>query len=111
MTPHQAADHWVRQVPPANDLYWFQVRTVAELLQSDGCTGVPDFHCDACYEHDIHWRTGHSIHGLPLTTAQANARFRRVIQSRSRFGVLSPMSWWRWAGVTLGACWIPHKTT
>jgi hypothetical protein len=104
-------NQWVDTVPGERDPYWFIVREVARRMESDGCTGVADFHCDACYEHDIHWRTGKTITGLPLTTAQANRRFRKVIQSRSTFGRFSPMSWWRWLGVTIGAQWISHKTT
>lgn len=103
-------DRWVSNVPPADDIYWFQVRLVADLLQSDGCTGVAEIYQDSCLEHDIHWRTGATIFGVPLTTAQANRRFRLVIQSRSRLGRFSPLSWWRYAGVTFGALFISHKT-
>lgn len=89
------------------DDYWVRVRERAAELLSDGCSGVPDFYLDACLDHDIAYRTGKTIHGEAITRAQADARFRRVIQSRSPFGVLSPMSWWRWAGVRLfgGKAW------
>ena len=103
-------EFWVQNVPPASSPYWVIVRDVAALLQSDGCTGVKDYYVDACYEHDIHWRTGRTLFGVPITTAQANERFRRVIQSRSRFGRFSPMSWARWVGVTVGARFLSHKT-
>lgn len=87
--------------------HWERVRSIAAALGSDGCSGVPDFHLDACLEHDIHYRTGKTIYGTPLTRAQADARFRRCIQQRSIFGRFSPMAWWRWAGVRLfgGASW------
>lgn len=87
-------------LPPKEALYWDLVRLKAVALGSDGCTGVPDFYLDACYEHDIHWRTGFTLLGDPITYAEANTRFRRVIQSRSPFGRFSPMAWWRYWGVT-----------
>jgi hypothetical protein len=101
----------VRDIPPEDDIYWFQVRIIADMMRSDGCTGVAEFYRDSCLEHDIHWRTGRTIHGLPLTTAQSNTRFRLVIQSRSRLGRFSPLSWWRYVGVSIGALFIAHKTT
>jgi hypothetical protein len=81
--------------------YWARVRRRAKELKSDGCSGVPDFHLDCCLEHDIAYRTGHTVDGEPLTRAEADARLRRCIQKDSSLGVLDPMSWWRWAGVRL----------
>ena len=103
-------DVWIRNVPPPDSFYWEHVRTVAKEMQSDGCTVVSDIFIDSCYEHDIHWRTGRTIYGVPITTAQANERFRRVIQSRSKVGVLSPVSWIRWAGVSVGGLFLKHKS-
>ena len=97
-------------IPPAKDCYWDLVRFAAEQLQSDGCTGVPEFYHDACIEHDIHWRLGETLWGDVITTAAANARFRRVIQSRSSLGRFSPVSWWRWVGVTVGGRYLSHKS-
>ena len=94
-------DRQLRYVPPRTSKYWIDVRREAAYLKSDGCTLVPDFYLDACLEHDVHWRTGMTIDGAPLSTRQANLRFRYVIQSRSPFGKLSPMSWWRWAAVSV----------
>lgn len=94
-------DRDLRRVPPRISVYWVRVRRLAQDLKTDGCTGVPDFYVEACFEHDIHWRTGHTIYGEPISTRQANMRFRRVIQARSPFGILSPMAWWRWAGVSI----------
>lgn len=95
----------LRAVPPRNDLYWHQIRVLAARLDSDGCTGVADFYLDACLEHDVHWRTGKTIYGDRISTRESNARFRRVIQDRSPFGRLSPMSWWRWAAVSVVGVW------
>lgn len=90
---------WIDNVPPEDSTYWDRVRHIGELLQSDKCTLSLDVFTDACIEHDIHWRTGTTIYGIPITAQQANRRLRKVIQARSRAGVLSPMSWCRW-GVT-----------
>jgi hypothetical protein len=95
-------DRDLRYIPSRASYYWVLVRRKAKELGSDGCTGVADFYLDACYEHDIHWRTSHTLTGYPISTRQANMRFRWVIQDRSPFGKLSPMSWWRWIGVTIG---------
>ena len=82
------------------------VRQKAKELGSDGCSGVPDFHLDGCFEHDIAYRTGCDVYGNPITRAEADRRFRIYIQKHSplaklKLGFFSPMSWWRWAGVRL----------
>lgn len=92
---------WIKNVPPESSFYWGHVRATAKILNSDGCTGVKDYYLDSCLEHDIHWRTGRTVYGVPITKQQANERFRRVIQSRSKLGRLSPMSWWRFAAVSV----------
>lgn len=97
----RVSEDWLEDIPPASYPYWDRVRHAARLLKSDGCTGVMDWYLDACLEHDIHWRTGLTLYGQLITTEQANRRFRLVIQNRSGFGVLSPVSWIRWAGVTV----------
>ena len=83
--------------------YWDRIRQRAEELHSDGCTGVPEFYHDCCLEHDIHCRTGETLDGTPITRKEADAQFRRCIQNRSMFGCFSPLSWWRWVGVRIGA--------
>ena len=79
--------------------YWASVRARAAELGSDGCTGVTQAFHDCCFEHDVHYRTGMRLDGTPITRRAADAAFRRCIQSRSVFGKMSPMSWWRWLGV------------
>ena len=103
-------DVWINNVPPPGSFYWDQVREVARKLGSDGCTCVADIYTDSCFEHDIHWRLGATIHGVSITTRQANTRFRKVIQSRSAMGRFSPVSWVRWLGVTIGARFIARKS-
>ncbi len=105
------SDKWVDSPPPEHAAYWALVRRKARDLGSDGCTAVVDFYLDSCLEHDLHWRTGRTLHGHPISTAQANRRFRKVIQSRSRLGRFSPLAWVRWAGVSLGALILAHNTT
>lgn len=82
------------------DVYWDAVRNRAAALNSDGCSHVPDFHLDACLEHDIAYRTHQHLDGAPITKAEADTRFRQRLQEMSAFGSFSPMSWWRWAAVS-----------
>jgi len=79
--------------------YWTRVWALAQVLESDGCTGVPDWYLPACHEHDIAYRTGMDPLGRLISRAEADRRLRDAIQARSPFGRLSPMSWWRWAAV------------
>lgn len=93
------------RIPAEDDPYWQRIRDWAADLDSDGCTGVPDFHLDACLEHDCHYRTHHWLDGTPIFKSEADARLRQVIQSRSFLGILSPMAWWRWGAVALMGKW------
>ena len=91
--------------------YWKWVREIAQDLKSDGCSAIPylsnEFFEDCCFEHDIHYRTGKTIFGDPITRAQADQRLRECIQIRSDLGKLDPLAWWRWAAVRLfgGGAW------
>ena len=87
--------------------YWVLIRRLAETYHFDGCTGVPDFYINACLEHDGHYRFHATIFNKPITRAQADQRFREVIQCCSPWATYSPMSWWRWLGVRLlgGPAW------
>lgn len=113
---------WIDNVPPRNSLYWGSVRDEARRIGSDGCTCVADIVVDACFEHDIHWRTGATIYNVAITTRQANRRFRKVIAARFQEhdhclvrAVATPIgyaiAWGRWAGVSIGAHFISHKST
>ena len=98
-------------------LYWTWIRKEAAKIKSDGCSGVPDFHLDCCLQHDLsyvygkcprsayhhycddvglYWEVADSI-----SKREADATFRKCNQALSPFGKLSPMSWWRWAGVRI----------
>ena len=102
---------WIDSVPPPSSPYWRHVRARASALGSDGCTDSLDIYVDACFEHDCHWRLGTTVYGVPITTAQANRRFRKVIQARDPLGRFSLLAWWRWAAVTIAAPFISHAST
>jgi hypothetical protein len=82
-------------------LYWSDVRERAIELESDGCTGVPQWLIWTCWEHDIHYRTHKMLDGTMIDKRTADYIFRVRIQQGSGFGVLSPVSWWRWIGVRM----------
>lgn len=88
-------------LPGQDEDYWATMIGIAETRKFDGCTGVPDFYLLACIEHDFHYRGHKTFYGDPITQSDADKRFRLVVQSLSVFGVLSPMSWWRWAALRL----------
>src|SRR5258705_13334522 len=84
---------------PNDAKYWLHIRVRAAALKSDGCTGVPEFYHECCLEHDIHYKTGKTVYGDPITRAEADARLYACIASRSTWGHYSPLAWWRWAAV------------
>lgn len=92
--------------------YWDELRAWAKI-NSDGCTCVKDIYVDACYEHDYHYRHGFTFPTVdfpshPINEAQANTRFRIVMQWESRFGRFSPISWIRYAGVSVFGRYFYH---
>ena len=86
---------------PWTDDFRAAIRARAIALGSDGCTGVPDFYLDACYEHDIHYRTHRTLDGRMITFEESNHWLGERIKTTSIFGRLSPMAWWRERGVAL----------
>lgn len=81
---------------------WDRIRQRAQALGSDGCTVVTELYRDCCLLHDILYKTGVDPDtGLPVTRAQADRIFRQCMTSRSRFGSLNPVAWWRYLGVRL----------
>lgn len=81
--------------------YEEQLEAWAKEAGSDGCSHVPDFYRMCCLEHDHSYSLGTTLRGVPVTKAQADQRFRDCIQARSSLRFLSPMSWWRWASVSI----------
>ncbi len=84
-----------------NEEYWARIRARAKALGSDGCSKSRDWNLDCCLRHDIQERTGMDINGVPISAAENDAEFWECNRLRSRFSVLSPRSWARWAGVRL----------
>ena len=81
---------------------WDRIRQLAAALKSDGCTVVTEAFLDCCLLHDILYKTGIDPDtGQPVSRAEADRTFRDCMQSRSRLGRFSPMSWWRYLGVRL----------
>ena len=93
-------DRWLERTA-YNKPYWGAVQDLAERLESDGCSGVPDWYAWACLEHDIHYRLHYFLTGSCITKKQADYILRVRIQQSSPFGALSPISWIRWLGVRL----------
>jgi hypothetical protein len=93
--------------------YWEWLKREAAARGFDGCTGVPEFFHLCCLEHDFAYRTGLCPRDYYLgrytrtDRAATDRRFRLCIQSQSKLGKWSPLSWWRWAGVRLlaGKAW------
>ncbi len=88
--------------------YWDLVVAKADELKSDGCTLVSEMYHICCQEHDVHYRTGKTVYGDPISVRDANARFRQQMQARSKLGKFSPVSWLRWIGVTVASPFFYH---
>lgn len=81
--------------------YRDELEAWAAAAGSDGCSIVPEFYRVCCLEHDHAYQTGRTLHGVPMSKAQADQRFRDCIQAHSSFRWLSPLSWWRYWAVSL----------
>ena len=77
------------------------VKLLDSAIKSDGCTGVKDYYRDCCVIHDLAYRGAVDPWGVSITRAQADTNLRLCIQSKSRLGVFSPLSWVRYAGVSV----------
>jgi hypothetical protein len=107
--------------------YWEWARAEASLIDTDGCSKVSGIHVECCYEHDLsffaakdprdaylRWRLGDPEPwkcAKPITFGEANRRFRKCHQARSKFGMYSPMAWFRWLGVKFLSkqAWDKHR--
>jgi hypothetical protein len=84
------------------------IRRRAAELHSDGCSGPTEVFHICCLAHDIAYRTGADHFDHPITRREADARFRRCMQSRSPVGRFSPTAWFRWVLVRIfgrGRAW------
>ena len=91
----------------------------ATRMGSDGCSLVSEIYHWCCLEHDCAYRTHKDPHDAycwylngvlnywaaakSITKSEADARFRKAMQERSKLGRFSPVSWLRWVGVKVGA--------
>ncbi len=75
------------------------VDRIAAFINSDGCTGVPDFYKNGCILHDWCYRTHLDFSGNGIQKDTADRLLRDYIRSKSLFGKFSPMAWWRWRAV------------
>ena len=108
--------------------YWEWVRSEAALIGTDGCSAVMGFHVECCFEHDLSYRYAKDpraayraeqagvvadvwAYAVPITRAEADARFRQCHQNRSKLGRWSPMAIYRWLGVKWcgQAAWDRHR--
>lgn len=74
---------------------------IDQFIESDGCTGVPDFYRNGCVIHDWWYRTHRNLDGTPITEATADLGLKQYIQSKSPLGRFSIISWWYYKGVRL----------
>ncbi len=84
---------WIfgKKKPPVDpDIVWEELEK-----QTDHCSGVAEWYADCCREHDFNYRT------KIVSRAEADRRFRQCMQSKSKLGRFSPVSWVRWSGVRL----------
>ena len=98
----------------ADPKYWDLIKEKATSLKSDGCSGptIPVYEL-ACFEHDIHYRTGKTIFNAPITRSEADGLFSKRIRNLASWGfkwkdpttwghmIGFPMSYWRWGMVRL----------
>ena len=68
------------------------VAQLAKALKGDGCTDVPDlFFTPCCDEHDIHYRTGNTITGKPITRLQADNQFFKCMRKHGKTPVIGKL--------------------
>jgi hypothetical protein len=77
------------------------VIVLEEAIQADGCSGATEVYHDCCVFHDLAYRIGIDYYGHPVNRKEADVLFRQCMQSHSKLGRFSPMSWWRYAAVRL----------
>ena len=77
------------------------ITNIKLYIDSDGCTGVPDFYKEECIKHDFYYRTHHNFEGKLITRDIADKLFLEGIRNKSKLGKFSPMAFWRYLGVRL----------
>lgn len=94
--------------------YWQRVKEHARALKGDGCTSSPDlFYRRCCDEHDIHYRTGKTVDGEPITRAQSDARLFQCMKNAGKTPVVGrfilPAVYWTAVRLFGGRAWRGDK--
>jgi hypothetical protein len=91
------------------------VQHEASIINSDGCTAVSELYHYCCLEHDLGYHYGRDPRvahergwqaAPPINRSEVDKRFRQCIQSHSKLGKWSPVSWIRYAGVRVGGYFL-----
>ena len=107
--------------------YWEFIEDEAALIKTDGCSKVSGAFRKHCRVHDLSYYyaadpvdaykryvAGDSDYwwsATPITKAEADAAFRRGMQSDSPAGFFSPLAALRWLGLKIGGrkAWDAHR--
>lgn len=107
--------------------YWEWVESEAALIKTDGCSKVSGAFRKHCRVHDLAYYYGRDPvdayrrylagdpdywpHATPITRSDADAAFRRGMQSDSPLGFFSPFAAFRWLVLKMvgGRAWDAHR--
>lgn len=94
--------------------YWDKVKALAWVLKGDGCTAVPDLtYKRCCDEHDIHYRTGNTVEGNPITRLEADNRLFQCMKETGKTPLLGthiiPTIYWIGVRLFGGKIWDRNK--
>lgn len=90
--------------------YWDRVKALAWALKGDGCTAVPDLtYRQCCDEHDIHYVTGMTVEGTPITRFEADNRFFKCMKETGKTPIIGthiiPAIYWVGVRIFGGGVW------
>lgn len=107
--------------------YWDFIEQESALIKTDGCSKVSGAFRKRCRVHDLAYYyakdpvdaykryvagdRAYWLHATATTKGEADAEFRKGIQSDSALGFFSPVAAWRWLGLKIGgqAAWDSHR--
>lgn len=107
--------------------YWTFIENEAALIKTDGCSNVTGAYRRHCRVHDLSYYYARDpvaayrlyaagdlnywLNAKALTKGEADAAFRRGMQSDSPAGFFSPLAITRWLGLKVGggAAWESHR--
>lgn len=87
------------------------VQSEAAKIKSDGCTGVPDFHKDCCFEHDLAYYYGRDPRAAFVTKSWSLAAKISRSETDARFRECQGdlMGIWRWIFMKAGGSWLAWR--